>query len=169
MPQTQTLLPPRSLLSVIVGTALLAGCTAYSPAGLPPGTTLEQVVAVMGAPTGTLQAPRRLEFARGPMGRQTYMVDFDADGKLVSWEQVLTENNFWQVTPGQTEDDVLKRLGHPSSVFTIPRQHIAVWNYRYEGPFCQRFQVSIGTAPETLGHVTDASFGPDPVCTSPKF
>lgn len=154
---------------VVAALAALSGCAGYSPDGLPRGATVAEVVTVLGPPTGTAQAPQRLEFARGPYGKHTYMVDFDADGKMVSWEQVLTENNFFKVLPGQTEDAVRQRLGRPSDTFEIPRQRIVVWNYRYESPFCQRFQVSIGTSPQTLGQVTEAGFGPDPVCSSPRF
>ncbi|MFM9914772.1 MAG: hypothetical protein ACKVOX_03105 [Rhizobacter sp.] len=144
----------------------LAGCAAYSPSALPRGATAAEVVSIMGPPTGTSQAPQRLEFARGPAGKHTYMVDFDADGRLLAWEQVLTEKNFFLVQAGQTQDEVIRRLGHPSTTFPIGRQHIVVWNYRYETPFCQWFQVSIGTAPDTLGHVTEVGFGPDPRCWS---
>lgn len=146
--------------------AALSGCSAYAPSGLPPGATAAEVVSAMGPPTGTGQAPQRLEFARGPYGKHTYMVDFDAYGRLRSWEQVLTERNFFQVLPGQTQDEVIRRLGRPSTTFPIGRQHIIVWNYRYETPFCQWFQVSIGTAADTLGRVTDVGFGPDPLCTT---
>jgi len=155
---------PATLAPIIL--ALLAGCSAYSPSALQPGATLAEVVSVMGPPTGSAQAPRRLEFARGPYGKHTYMVDFDADGRLLSWEQVLTENNFFQVQIGETKEAVVERLGRPSSTFPIGRQRIVVWNYRYETPFCQWFQVSIGTAPASLGRVTDVGFGPDPMCTS---
>lgn len=151
--------------AIVVGVAALSGCTGYSPAGLPRGATAAEVVSALGPPTGTTQAPQRLEFARGPAGRHTYMVDFDADGRMRSWEQVLTEARFFEVLPGQTQDQVIQRLGHPSTTFPIGRQHIMVWNYRYESPFCQWFQVSIGTAPDTLGRVTEVGFGPDPACT----
>lgn len=154
--------------AISISVAWLAGCAGYSPEGLPRGATVAEVVSVLGAPTGTTQAPQRLEFARGPFGKHTYMVDFDADGRMRSWEQVLTEENFFQVLPGQTRDDVITRLGRPSTTFPIGRQHIMVWNYRYESPFCQWFQVSIGTAPDTLGRVTEVGFGPDPACT-PRF
>lgn len=156
------------VLAIVACVTLLSGCAGYSPEGLPRGATVADVIAAMGPPTGTSQAPQRLEFARGPYGKHTYMVDFDADGRLLSWEQVLTEKNFLQVLPGQSQDDVLKRLGRPSTTFPIGRQHIVVWNYRYESVFCLWFQVSIGTAPETLGRVTEAGFGPDPICT-PRF
>lgn len=151
--------------AIVVGVAALSGCTGYSPAGLPRGATVAEVVSALGPPTGTTQAPQRLEFARGPAGRHTYMVDFDADGRMRSWEQVLTEARFFEVLPGQTQDQVIQRLGRPSTTFPIGRQHIMVWNYRYESPFCQWFQVSIGTAPDTLGRVTEVGFGPDPACT----
>ncbi len=153
-----------ALFSLLV--AVLAGCSSYSPAALQRGATTAEVVSVMGPPTGTAQAPLRLEFARGPYGKHTYMLDFDADGRLLSWDQVLTEKNFFEVRPGQTQDEVIRRLGRPSTTFPIGRQRIVVWNYRYETPFCQWFQVSIGTAPDTLGRVTEVGFGPDPLCWS---
>jgi hypothetical protein len=153
---------------------LVSGCTGYSPYGVPAGATVAEVVAVMGAPKaawprdaapGTTQ---QIEFWRGPFGKHTYMLDFDANGRLASQRQVLEEVNFYKVLPGQAADEVLQRIGHPSETQTIGRQRIVVWNYRYDTPFCQWFQVSIGSSPETEGKVTDVGFGPDPMCT-PRF
>jgi hypothetical protein len=156
----------------LVCAAWLASCAAYSPKSLRPGATVADVVAAMGPPTGEWVAPggdstpQRLEFAHGPYGKHTYLVDFDAQGRLLAWQQALTEANFYLVKVGETDDAVRRRLGRPSTRFTIPRQRIEVWNYRYETPFCQWFQVSIGTASETLGRVTEVGFGPDPMCVS---
>ena len=166
--------------------AWLVGCVAYSPRNLPAGASVADVIAAMGAPTGewsaavggdtdtdtgtgaprAAAAARHLEFAHGPYGKHTYLVDFDAQGRMLTWHQALTDANFYAVKVGESQDAVRRRLGRPSTTFTIPRQQIAVWNYRYETPFCQWFQVSISTAPVTLGRVTEVGFGPDPICTS---
>jgi hypothetical protein len=48
-------------------------------------------------PDGT----QRLEFARGPFGRHTYMVDLDAQGRVANVEQVLDARHFARVTPAR--------------------------------------------------------------------
>lgn len=145
---------------------VLAACTAYSPRGLAPGASRAQVVERMGPPTGryaTASGGQRLEFARGPFGRHTYMLDFDAEDRLLRSEQVLTENNFYALQIGMTRDEVLRRVGHPSDVQYLPRQRHQLWSYRYETPFCIWFQVSLDTADKVaeLGHNSD------PACEGP--
>ncbi len=147
-----------------VGVLLLAGCAGYAPGPLASGATEAEVVARMGAPTGDHVGPdgqRRLEFARGPYGRHTYMVDLDGQGRMRSWEQVLTETRFNAVPVGASRAEVLYGLGRPSEVISIPRRNELVWSYRYESPFCQWFQVSLD---RTSGQVTSTGYGVDPLC-----
>ncbi|HQY08456.1 MAG TPA: hypothetical protein PK797_07085, partial [Burkholderiaceae bacterium] len=62
----------------LIALVTLTGCAGYSPAALQPGQTAEQVRALMGPPTGEHGLPGggiRLEYARGPAGLQTFMVD----------------------------------------------------------------------------------------------
>lgn len=146
--------------------ALLAGCASYGPRGLPPGTTGAVVIEKMGPPTARYRGAgpgdpvERLEFARGPYGLHTYMLDFDADDRLVRWEQVLTEANFLKLEPGMTREEVLRRIGHPSDVRFLPRQQHQLWSYRYETPFCIWFQVSLDTA----NRVAELGHNVDPMC-----
>ena len=119
----------------------------------------------MGAATGRYALPdggQRLEFARGPMGRHTYMLDFDASGRLQQTEQVLTEANFLALKIGMTKDEVLQRIGRPSDVTTLSRQQHQLWSYRYETPFCIWFQVSLDTA----NRVAELGHNVDPMCDS---
>lgn len=141
----------------------LAACQSYSPRGFKPGTTQAQLEAGMGPPTATYplaDGGRRLEFARGPWAKHTYMVDFDRDGRLVRSEQVLTEHQFATIALGQTRDDVLQRIGHPSDVKRLGWQNRMLWSYRYDAVFCQWYQVSFD--PEWK--VVDTGYGPDPMC-----
>src|SRR5687768_15874430 len=104
--------PMRHLLAVAV--VALAACTSYSPTGLAPGSTEAAAVKDLGPPTARRALPEggtRLEFARGPSGFHTYMLDFDAQGRMQRWEQVLTEENFAKIKPGMTRSDVLAMLG----------------------------------------------------------
>src|SRR5213083_1985964 len=97
---------------------LLAGCAGYGPPPqLAAGSSEGEVVQTMGAPTGryTLaDGQQRLEYARGPYGRHTYMVDLDAQGRVAKVEQVLDARHFAQLAPGQSRDDVLRTIGRPS-------------------------------------------------------
>ena len=64
---------PRLLQGAAIA-LLLAACAGYSPRNLPPGATQAEVVHLMGPPTGRYAMPQggtRLEFARGPYGRET--------------------------------------------------------------------------------------------------
>ena len=143
--------------------ALLTACQSYSPGAKPPGATAVEVRQGMGVPTGTYPLPDggvRYEYARGPWGKHTYMIDFDAQARLVKSEQVLTENNFAKIRPGQTRDQVLFAIGHPSDVKQVRYQNQTVWSYRYDAIFCIWFQVSL--SPE--GQVLEVGNGPDPMC-----
>jgi hypothetical protein len=156
-------------LRFLVGAAILltlAACahTAYSPKGVPVGSSEAAVIEKMGAPTGQSALPgggKRLEFARGPFGKETYMLDFDAQGRLQKWEQVLTEANFAKIKPGMDKAEVLAMIGRPSDIsgYGLHEKRQA-WSYRYDSPFCTWFQIGM-----TLqGQVVDSGYGPDPIC-----
>jgi SmpA/OmlA family protein len=143
--------------------ALVACSTSYSPSRLAPGTTEADAIQLLGPPTGqsTRDSGKRLEFARGPYGRHTFMVDFDAQGRMLRWEQVLTEENFAKIKPGMDKSEVLTLLGRPSDVRTYGLQEKRLgWSYRFESPLCDWFQIGL-----TLqGTVLDAAYHEDPLC-----
>lgn len=138
----------------------VAGCAGYSPKGLPPGASSAQAIEKLGAPTGRHAGEAggaRLEFARGPAGVHTYMLDFDAGDRLLGWEQVLNEQNFLDLKIGMSKTEVLRRIGRPSNVRFLSRQQHQLWSYRYDTPFCIWYQVSLDTADRVaeLGHNVD--------------
>lgn len=141
----------------------IGGCAGYSPQGLQPGASEADVIRAMGPPTGRYTQPSgktRLEFARGPSGRETFMVDFDAEGRMLDWEQVMDLWYLTRITPGLDVDDVLLRVGHPAFMQKFPRQQIEVWSYRYPTNECLWFQISIGDD----GKVISGGQGIDPRC-----
>jgi len=143
--------------------ALLGGCAAYGPPRLATGTPPEAARDALGTPTGEYSRPdggTRLEYARGPFGRHTWMLDYDAQRRLQGWQQVLDEPNFNRLRPGMTEAEVLYALGRPSERQWLPRQQHRLWSYRYEDPLCRWFQVSLDNA----GRVAELGYGPDPFC-----
>jgi hypothetical protein len=102
----------------------------------------------------------RLEYPTGPYGLHTWFVDVDASGKVVKSEQVLTTQHFNQILPEMDQAEVRQRLGRPNGVFTLGRARGEVWNYRFEGPFCEWFQVEISTE----RRVRSAGYATRPEC-----
>ena len=99
--------------SVMAVLALGACASSYGPQSLRTGASLNDVTQALGAPTGRY-APaggERIEYARGPYGRHTYMLDFDAQGRLTSWRQVLAEPVFDDIRVGMTRDELLGGIG----------------------------------------------------------
>ena len=146
--------------------AALSACTT-APGALPPGTPIADARKSFGGVSGEYRLPdggTRLEFRQGTYGKQTYMLDFDAGGLLVSSKQVLTPETFATITPGLTPEQVLMRIGHPAYVFPVGYQKLQVWNYRFAGMEgdCVVFQVSISNV---TGIVSDAGPNTDPACS----
>ena len=141
---------------------LLAGCAGYGPGDLRPGTSEADVRARLGEPTGRYPLPdggSKIEYARGPMGKHTYMIVLDAGGRVQGWQQVLTEANFDSIAIAAPQADVRNLLGRPSEARVGWRGVGVVWSYRYESLFCRWFQIWL-----VDGRVREASYADDPSC-----
>lgn len=150
------------LLAAGFATGFATGCASYGTSSLRVGQPADEATRSMGVPTARYaltDGGSRLEFARGPFGKHTYMVDVDSGGRVQRWTQVLTEANFEAVKPGTPVQDLLLALGTPSHRRGGGWQGGEVWSWRYQATFCQWFQVSV-----IEGKVRDASYGPDPIC-----
>ena len=147
---------------------LLAGCASglFEPTSVVAGDTHDDVVRKMGPPTATYTMPdglARLEYTRMPAGRKTYMIDFDAAGRVTRWQQVLDEAHFMAIVPGMHGADVRRLIGPPSDInqYRLPERGLT-WSYRYESvPKCQLFQVAIDLKTDA---VVAAYYPPDPLC-----
>ncbi|MFT3820003.1 MAG: hypothetical protein QM750_20715 [Rubrivivax sp.] len=153
-------------LMTVPAALLLAGCVTFGPPPLAVGQTEAEVVAVMGAPTGRYAMPEgvtRLEYATGPFGRHTWMVDIGPDGRSRRFQQVLEWRNlaaFQQRAAGMSIDELLRELGRPGDRAHGGLRGGETWSYRYPTNNCLWFQVSIGAD----GKVTGAGDGIDPMC-----
>jgi hypothetical protein len=157
------MMQPRFLSSACLSLALLSGCAGYAPDGLQAGDPMAAAVQRMGPPTGEharADGGRRLEYARGPLGRHTFMLDFDAQGRFIGSEQVLDETHFAAIQPGISERELRYRIGRPGRIWAVHYHDQTVYSYRYENHMCQVFHV--GITPQ--GVVEDTGFGPDPAC-----
>lgn len=152
-----------SVPAASIAAALMVGCTAYSPSGLPERSSVADARERLGTPRAEYSlagGAKRLEYARGPAGLHTFMLDFDASGTMQSWFQALYEENFATIRNGMTSDAVLLALGHPAHQFGVWSGQQTIWAYRFDSPFCQWFMV--GVNPQ--GQVASTSYGPDPRC-----
>jgi hypothetical protein len=155
----------RSRVAITLAALAGAGCAGHVPREVRSGQSVDELLQRLGQPTAryTMPGGERLEYARGPFGRHTYMIDIDRQGKVIEWTQVLNEKNFDALPVGIMRDAVLQTLGTPSERQPIPRQRLEVWSYRYEAIFCQWFQVEVGFD----GVVKQTGYGPDPLCMNP--
>ena len=123
-------------LMLALAVALLSAC-AVTPFGgfdIAPGTPREAVVARMGAPYRVVRLAdgERLQYSMQPVGRQAWMVDLDAAGKVVQARQVLTEANFHRIEPGKwTREDVEREFGRPAWIDGVASWNGPVMTYRW--------------------------------------
>ncbi|MFJ7566443.1 outer membrane protein assembly factor BamE [Herminiimonas sp. NPDC097707] len=122
--------------AILSGLALLlTACAVLMPSPVQVGETEAQVIAKRGQPTARIPDVNGylLEYTRNPWGQATDMARFDRDGRLVSYEQVLTTEKFATIKPGvSTKTDVLRTVGHPSETSYLPRLQLEVWTYPYK-------------------------------------
>jgi hypothetical protein len=120
----------------------LAGCATPLFHKAPPvGTPVADVTATLGKPDATYPTPdggQMLEYRGQPMGQFQHMAHIGADGRLVSYEQVLSNAQFAQIGAGRwNKDDILRRFGRPAESMkaratdTFPND-AEVWSYRYK-------------------------------------
>jgi hypothetical protein len=157
--------------AVLVLTLILTACA--STQDLRPGMDEAQALRLMPSLTGRHSLPdggTRLEFARGPMGRDTWMLDFDRAGRLQTWHNALEEPRLHALqqrvaqaapTPQLTREELLRTLGRPADrrVGGWTRGG-ELWSWRYPTNDCLWFQATLN-ADNT---VRDAGFGIDALC-----
>ena len=126
---------PLVILTTFAGLVILGGCAGMirQPPSL--GDPVAVVQQKMGKPTAVYQAgpDQVFEYATGPMGQQTFMARVGPDGRLLSWEQVLTSEKFATVkVDAATRDDMLLAFGRPAEKSRVAMHDYEVWSYRYK-------------------------------------
>ena len=119
-------------VGVLALAAQLAGCA--SPAQEKPGTLRADVIARLGPPSASfaLAGGERLLYSELPAGFAAYVLDFDAQGRLMRNEQVLTQTRFEQIPVGEwTAADVQRTFGAPLRVEQVARFDGDIWTYRF--------------------------------------
>lgn len=156
-----------SLVIAVVLASLLAGCSLGR--GLQIAQPEADVLQRLGTPTARYPLAEgrvRLEYATGPMGRETWMVDLDAQGRVSQFFQALEEprlHAFQARAPGLSVDELLRSLGRPAETRQVARvagRPGEVWAWRYPTADCLWYEVSI----DADKRVVDAGFAIDPRC-----
>jgi hypothetical protein len=125
-------LPLRILPALLL--ALAAGCSTLMPPPINAGDTEASLIAKRGQPAHRYQDGQYqlLEYPTGYWGQRTYMARIGPDGKVVSFEQVLTSQNFATIKAGEsTKADVLRTVGAPIETSYLPLSDLEVWTYGY--------------------------------------
>jgi hypothetical protein len=118
-----------ALLLASLCAVLLAACVSqpWNVMNIQPGASKADVLATAGQPVRTYPRPEggeRLQYTLQPMGQYAFVVDLDANGRVVDSGQMLTEANFNKIEPGKwTVKDVEYDFGPPALV-----DHVASWN-----------------------------------------
>ena len=152
----------RVFAAVVVWAALCTGCAVNPPQ---PGAARDEVLRAWGPPTAryTLaDSVERLEYATGPYGRTTWMVDINATGRVLQARQVLNEAEFLRVQSATDlrREGLLLWLGTPGERRGGGRAGGEVWSWRYPTNDCLWFESSVASD----GRVTGSSYGIDPRC-----
>lgn len=120
---------------IIAFVAISTACSVLMPAPIDAGDSEADLIAKRGQPTHVYQdgQQRLLEYRQGPWGQKTYMARVGADGKLISYEQVLTVEKFNTIKIGTaTKTDVLHIVGAPSETSYLSLTDLEVWSYPYK-------------------------------------
>ena len=114
----------------------LGGCAALMREPPAVGEPVAAVTARLGQPTAVYPdagGGQVLEYATGPMGQQTWMARIGPDGRLASFEQVLSGDKFATIKIGRADkDEVLRTIGRPAEHSRVLLGHYEVWSYRYK-------------------------------------
>jgi hypothetical protein len=154
-------------LSVLARAALpvlvLSACASLGGPALAPGATEAEVVAQLGRPTNVYPdgGSHYLEYMHGPMGQTTDMARIGPDGRLQSFEQVLTMEKFASIVPNQTrQEQVLRTVGAPSEIRFYRNVGMNGWNYPFRESNTWDSMMTIYI--DNTGLVRRMENGPDP-------
>lgn len=144
-------------LTLLLSLVLITGCTSFAPSQSMLGQSREAVIAEMGVPHSEVPEAqgKRLVYPRGPWGKSTFFVHLNAEGRVTRWEDVLTVNNFYRITPGMRAEQVEDLIGPSLDHSRVSKGNETIWNYPFHNSICQIFQVALTPA----GLVDSIGFG----------
>jgi outer membrane protein assembly factor BamE (lipoprotein component of BamABCDE complex) len=122
-------------MGMLAALLALVGCDAQKISELTPGESTEaDVRAKFGTPSDVWEEAdgrRVLEFTRQPEGARNWQMTIDAQGKLVTYKNVLTAENLARIRPGMSELEVRRLVGRPGKVTPFALRQETTWDYRF--------------------------------------
>jgi hypothetical protein len=122
----------RALIAAVC-VAAMAACA--SPGSLPLGMSQSEALQTLGAPTAKVALPdggSRLQYSGQPFNQSVWNVDFDAQGRLVRTDQMMSDASFLRIQAGQhTQQDILRDFGRPADVYRFRLADETAFMYRY--------------------------------------
>lgn len=122
-------------LAALLAAALLAGCALDPARRVAPGASQEAVRAALGEPWAKWQdddGVTRWSYPTGPMGRHTYLAEFDGSGRLRGIEDIMNDRGFARLVVGKSnQQDVQRLFGPPFQVIPFSMRRETAWDYRF--------------------------------------
>lgn len=120
----------------VAGWLLVAvGLVACSiPGSVRPGYSEAETRSAAGRPSATYPLPdggQRWQYSGQPWSQWVWNIDFDAQGKVVHAEQVMSDEAFARVRPGWNRADIIREFGQPADQFSYALRNETAWMYRY--------------------------------------
>lgn len=154
----------RKLVITTTLSLLLGACAGFGPPPLP-GQSMAEVEASRGRPGARYPGPDGgtiAEYGAGAFGQFTWMATYGADGRLRSWEQVLSDEKFAAVKLGRdNKDSILRTFGHPAETSYLALRGLDVWSYRYKQSGVWNAMMHVHFSKD--GVVREMMSGPDPL------
>jgi hypothetical protein len=151
--------------ALLLAAVSLSACAPLFRQPPPAGAPLAAVTAALGQPAASYPEPdggQVLEYRGQPMGQFQHMARIGPDGRLVSYEQVLTSENFAKVKVDHwTKDDILRNFGRPAEISRVYFHDYEVWSYRYKEAGVWNSLMSVHF--DHQGVVRQMLNGPDPM------
>jgi hypothetical protein len=147
------------LMVTVLSGALLAGCALPPPV---PGSSADSLRQAWGPPTDTHALPgggQRLEYATGPFGRTTWMIDLDPQGRVQQARQVLQPAWLMAQPIGLDREALRREMGRPGEIRGVHGGG-QTWYWRFETNDCLWLAASFSPAGVYMG----GAVLPDPAC-----
>lgn len=143
---------------------VLAGCAL--PTAVAPGTPEVDVIGRYGRPAEVYPLPsppqaRRLAYPLGRFNQQTWLVDVDAEGRVLRVVEAISAEHFAQIRVGQDDTTSVRReFGPPRVIRTYTLSGLTAWMYPYLEAGWWNSEMAVYF--DKSGIVTKVESGPDP-------
>jgi hypothetical protein len=123
----------RRILPGLLLASTLAACG--MPGSVRPGADQPSVRSTAGTPTATMTLPgggTRWQYSTQPNSQFVWNIDFDAQGRVVRTEQMMSDEVFARIKSGRdTRADILREFGPPAETYTFHLKDETAFMYRY--------------------------------------